>query len=168
MSLKRQGKNLSDWNPSLRIPKAGCSLDRQSTRHPAHELTGDISPRRHGPAGRPSTSTEGQASPPSFLSRTRPPARWDPYASAKIGDAKYDVDLGCLDSRNGEIEYHWRETGSEQPPHKIVIREGQCFFTPPMVDHAMVFSQDTTFLTLGRNPRDQKSYEADVERIDLV
>lgn len=69
---------------------------------------------------------------------------------------------------SGEIEYHWRETGSEQPPHKIVIREGQCFFTPPMVDHAMVFSQDTTFLTLGRNPRDQKSYEADVERIDLV
>ena len=69
---------------------------------------------------------------------------------------------------NGEIEYHWRETGSDRPPHKIVIREGQCFFTPPMVDNAMVFSQDTTFLTLGRNPRDQKSYEADVERIDLV
>ena len=69
---------------------------------------------------------------------------------------------------NGEIEYHWRETGSDQPPHKIIIREGKCFFTPPMVDHAMVFAEDTTFLTLGRNPRDQESYEADVERIDLV
>jgi len=69
---------------------------------------------------------------------------------------------------NGEIEYHWRETGSDEPPHKITITEGQCFFTPPMVDHAMVFTRDTTFLTLGRNPRDQVSYEADVERIALV
>lgn len=69
---------------------------------------------------------------------------------------------------NGEIEYHWRETGSDEPPRKIIIREGQCFFTPPMVDHAMVFPEDTTFLTLGRNPRDQESYEADIERINLV
>lgn len=69
---------------------------------------------------------------------------------------------------SGEIEYYWRETGSEEEPNKITIREGQCFFTPPMVDHAMVFPVDTTFLTLGRNPRDQASYEADVERIRLV
>ena len=69
---------------------------------------------------------------------------------------------------SGEIEYHWRETGSEQAPNTITVKEGQCFFTPPMVDHAMVFPVDTTFLTLGRNPRDQASYEADIERIDLV
>ncbi len=69
---------------------------------------------------------------------------------------------------NGEIEYHWRETGSDNPASKIIIKEGQCFFTPPMVDHAMVFNEDTTFVTLGRNPRDQASYEADIERICLV
>jgi len=69
---------------------------------------------------------------------------------------------------NGEIEYHWRETGSDESSRKILIRQGQCFFTPPLVDHAMVFTEDTTFLTLGRNPRDQASYEADVERIELV
>ena len=69
---------------------------------------------------------------------------------------------------HGEIEYHWRETGSGEEANKITIGEGQCFFTPPMVDHAMVFTKDTTFLTLGRNPRDQESYEADVERIKLV
>ena len=68
----------------------------------------------------------------------------------------------------GEIEYHWRDTGSDEAPKKITIGEGQCFFTPPLVDHAMVFTEDTTFLTLGRNPRDQETYEADVERIDLV
>ena len=32
----------------------------------------------------------------------------------------------------------------------------------------MKFIEDTTFLTLGRNSREQKSYEADVERIDLL
>jgi hypothetical protein len=42
------------------------------------------------------------------------------------------------------------------------------FFTPPMVDHAMVFAEDTVFLTLGRNPRDQESYESDVVRIDPI
>jgi quercetin dioxygenase-like cupin family protein len=69
---------------------------------------------------------------------------------------------------SGEIEYHWRETGDPAPPRKITVKEGQCFFTPPLVDHAMVFTKETTFLTLGRNPREQKSYEADVRRINLV
>jgi hypothetical protein len=41
-------------------------------------------------------------------------------------------------------------------------------FTPPMVEHAMKFDEATTFLTLGRNRRDQASYEADVVRIQLV
>ncbi|MFK8049367.1 MAG: cupin domain-containing protein [Halioglobus sp.] len=68
----------------------------------------------------------------------------------------------------GEIQYHWRSTGDESAPRVATYVKGECFFTPPMVDHAMVFSKDTTFLTLGRNPRDQKTYEEDIERIDLV
>jgi dTDP-4-dehydrorhamnose 3,5-epimerase-like enzyme len=69
---------------------------------------------------------------------------------------------------SGEIAYYWRETGDTAPPSCVTIKEAQCFFTPPLVDHAMVFLQDTTFLTLGRNPRDQKTYEADVRRIALI
>ena len=38
-------------------------------------------------------------------------------------------------------------------------------FTPPMVEHAMVFLADSVFLTLGRNSRCQESYEADVVRV---
>ena len=68
----------------------------------------------------------------------------------------------------GQIEYFWRETGDTSAPRSVIIEEGQCFFTPPLVDHAMVFKQDTSFLTLGRNPRDQQSYEADIERVLLV
>ena len=69
---------------------------------------------------------------------------------------------------DGQIEYHWRPTGESTDAQTIIIEKGQCFFTPPLVDHAMIFTKDTTFLTLGRNPRDQKSYESDIERINLT
>ncbi len=48
-----------------------------------------------------------------------------------------------------------------------IIKQGQLWFTPPLVDHAMHFTQDTVFLCLGRNPRDQATYEADITRIQL-
>jgi quercetin dioxygenase-like cupin family protein len=69
---------------------------------------------------------------------------------------------------SGAMEYHHRPTGSGRLPDRIVVKAGQMVFTPPMVDHAMVFHEDTVFLTLSRNPRDQASYEADVVRIDMV
>lgn len=68
----------------------------------------------------------------------------------------------------GSIEYYHRPHGSTAAAEKVVIREGQMFFTPPMVDHAMVFPEDTVFLTLGRNSRSQEVYEADVERIPPI
>ena len=68
---------------------------------------------------------------------------------------------------SGSIEYFHRPTGSSQEPERVLVGAGQLFFTPPMTDHAMVFPEDTVFLTLGRNPRDQASYEADVVRIEL-
>ena len=68
----------------------------------------------------------------------------------------------------GCIEYHHREHGDDGPGECIMVRAGQMVFTPPMVDHAMKFPEDTVFLTLSRNPRDQASYEADVVRISFV
>jgi len=32
----------------------------------------------------------------------------------------------------------------------------------------MKFPEDTVFLALSRNPRDQESYEADVVRVDML
>ena len=68
----------------------------------------------------------------------------------------------------GCIEYHHRPHGSDASPDVVVVEQGQLFFTPPLVDHAMVFLEDTEFLTLGRNSRAQEVYEADVERVPLV
>lgn len=69
---------------------------------------------------------------------------------------------------SGEIDYYHRPTGSSEKPEKVTVRQGQLFFTPPMVDHAMVFPADTVFLTFGRNSREQAVYEADVVRIPPI
>jgi len=69
---------------------------------------------------------------------------------------------------SGCIEYYHRPHGSEAEPDVIRVQEGQMVFTPPLVDHAMRFPEHTMFLTLGRNPRDQATYESDVVRIELV
>ncbi len=69
---------------------------------------------------------------------------------------------------SGRIEYYHRPTGTDGEPERVVVEAGQLFFTPPMDDHAMVFLEDTVFLTLGRNPRDRQSYESDVVRIDPI
>ena len=69
---------------------------------------------------------------------------------------------------SGRIEYFHRPTGSDQEPVMMLVEEGEMVFTPPMIDHGMIFPVDTVFLTLSRNPRDQESYEKDVVRIEMV
>ena len=69
---------------------------------------------------------------------------------------------------SGTIEYYHRVTGSDAEPEMLLVKEGQMVFTPPMIDHGMKFPEDTVFLTLSRNPRDQATYEADVVRVDLL
>ena len=69
---------------------------------------------------------------------------------------------------SGTIEYHHRPTGSNNAPDTMTVKQGEMVFTPPMVDHGMTFPEDTIFLTLSRNPRDQESYEQDVVRVDMM
>lgn len=69
---------------------------------------------------------------------------------------------------SGEIEYFHRKTGSIEEPEMLSVKANQMVFTPPMVDHAMRFPVDTVFLTLSRNSRDQKTYEEDVVRINML
>jgi dTDP-4-dehydrorhamnose 3,5-epimerase-like enzyme len=69
---------------------------------------------------------------------------------------------------SGAINYHHRPTGSTEIPEVMAVKQGEMVFTPPLVDHGMTFPEDTTFLTLSRNPRDQVSYEQDVVRVDMM
>ena len=69
---------------------------------------------------------------------------------------------------SGSIEYFHRPVGSQAAPERMLIQTGQLFFTPPMVEHAMRFPEDTVFLTLSRNARDHASYESDLVRVQLI
>lgn len=66
---------------------------------------------------------------------------------------------------SGSIEYLHRPHGSAAKAERVLVKQGQVFFTPPQVDHAMLFPEDTVFLVLGRNSRAQEVYESDVVRI---
>ena len=68
----------------------------------------------------------------------------------------------------GEIKYYYRPHGDKKLAQELIIKENQMFFTPPMVDHAMVFNKKTKFLTWSRNSRLQEVYEADVFRIPPI
>ena len=68
----------------------------------------------------------------------------------------------------GSVEYYHRPVGNTSPPERVIVKQGELFFTPPLVEHAMIFREDTVFLTLGGNSRKQESYESDLVRVDLI
>ena len=39
----------------------------------------------------------------------------------------------------GSIDYYYRPVGEKKAPKMIKIKKEQLFFTPPMVEHAMIF-----------------------------
>ena len=69
---------------------------------------------------------------------------------------------------SGQIQYFYKNVNSNSMPEMITVKKGNMVFTPPLVEHCMKFPEDTVFLTLSRNPRDQETYEADVVRVNLI
>ena len=51
---------------------------------------------------------------------------------------------------------------------KKIVKRGELLFTGPMIDHAMLYTEETKILCLSKNPRDQKTYEEDTVRIDFM
>jgi len=66
--------------------------------------------------------------------------------------------------RGGLIYYH-RPVGDTAPPKRWVITPGQIFYTPPMYEHAMHFTEDAVLIVFARNTRQMANYEEDVVRI---
>ena len=68
----------------------------------------------------------------------------------------------------GTFEYYFRKTDSKDKIKKIVVKKDQLLFTGPLVDHAMLYTEETKILVFSKNPRDQKTYEEDTVRIDFM
>jgi hypothetical protein len=68
----------------------------------------------------------------------------------------------------GEIYYFERSVGSGIIPEPKVIKAGMMFFTPPSMEHAMLFTKDTVFFTFAKNIRSHDSHESDLIRVPFI
>ena len=78
------------------------------------------------------------------------------------------TDWHYMYTMSGSFKYYYRPHKSDVTPKIKKFSAGEMVFTPPMEDHACVFTEDTMLIVVSRNPRDQKSYESDVVRVDLI
>lgn len=69
---------------------------------------------------------------------------------------------------SGRMNYYWRPAGSSAKPKKVVIKPGQLFYSPPLVEHAMQFTEDSVFYVFAKHRRTQAEYEADLVRVNLI
>ncbi|MCC6611327.1 MAG: hypothetical protein IT515_16845 [Burkholderiales bacterium] len=68
----------------------------------------------------------------------------------------------------GSMKYYHRLVGDKAPPTMLVVRAGEMVFTPPQVEHAVEFPEDTVFLNITGKSREQKTYEDDLVRVELL
>jgi dTDP-4-dehydrorhamnose 3,5-epimerase-like enzyme len=70
---------------------------------------------------------------------------------------------------SGEVEYYWRNIDAKTVPNVRVFSKGTMFFTPPLLEHAMVFRQDALIVTFAKNARSEhQTHEDDLIRVELV
>lgn len=66
---------------------------------------------------------------------------------------------------SGSVHYYERPLGSKLDPTYTLIKAGESFITGPNVEHAMKFTEETVFLTLGKLSRTPAEYESDLVRL---
>ena len=69
---------------------------------------------------------------------------------------------------SGAMLYYQRKVGDTSPPDEHEITSGQVFYTPPMYEHAMRFTEDSVLFVCARNNRQMPEYEADTVRVTLI
>ena len=67
--------------------------------------------------------------------------------------------------QSGGLIYYHRPVGDSNPPQQWVISPGQIFYTPPMYEHTMQFTEESVLFVCARNNREMAHYEADTVRI---
>lgn len=69
----------------------------------------------------------------------------------------------------GKMEYTYQDLKSKVKNKKTaIVKKGDIIYTPPMAIHAMKFLEDSVFLAITTEERDQKKYEKDTIRIKLI
>ena len=68
---------------------------------------------------------------------------------------------------SGKMRYIERPAETDQPATWVYVDAGQLVHTPPMVEHAVEFMEDTVFLNITGKSREQADYESDLIRVKL-
>lgn len=66
----------------------------------------------------------------------------------------------------GSILYYERPVGSDEKPVITRYKAGDSFWTGPLVEHEMVFDEDSEFWFFSTGCRTQKEYEEDLVRLE--
>lgn len=70
---------------------------------------------------------------------------------------------------SGRMRYTIKDLSKQRSrKQSIILRAGDLVYTPAMTAHAMEFLEDSVFLALTTQKRDQKHYENDTVRLKLV
>jgi hypothetical protein len=65
----------------------------------------------------------------------------------------------------GSLHYYERPVGSQEKPEYRLYHPGEKFWTGPLVEHQMVFSEESEFWFFSTGCRTQAEYEADLVRL---
>lgn len=68
----------------------------------------------------------------------------------------------------GEVLYFERPVGATVVPEPKSYPAGTMFFTPPRVEHCMLFAADSVIFTFAQNVRSHDNHEADLVRVAFV
>ena len=64
----------------------------------------------------------------------------------------------------GSMDYYWRNHG-ESKIYKEQFIAGDLFKTGPLIDHEMVFTDDSTMVVVSEHQRDAVTYDEDIVKI---
>lgn len=68
----------------------------------------------------------------------------------------------------GKMEYSYQDFANAKKKKTVIVEKGDVVITHPMTLHAMKFLEDSMFLALTTEKRDQKKYERDTVRVTLI
>lgn len=69
---------------------------------------------------------------------------------------------------SGKMEYYEKPVKGKAKPKKVIVKAGDMVYTPAMMIHTTKFLQNTVLLTLSTKSRNQKAYEKDTTKINLI
>lgn len=80
----------------------------------------------------------------------------------------HKTDAHWLFVLSGCMHYFEREIGEQSIPEPVIVRAGEMVYTPPLVEHATLFPEDTVLVSMSKHARTHEAHEADLVRVKVI